>query len=245
MSSCNRTIVFAFSALLIIALLGGGTLACNNTEVEVPQPPTTETEVQIEIPDSPDREEGFEKPSVVAPEVEKAPLVLEEIDLSHLISQNPKFVDNSDLPITPLPKWDTGTPPKININTYTLKIDGLVENQLELSYDDILSYPTVTEVVLLICEEAFAHNAQWTGVPVIDLIDEAGIEPEAKELVFYAADQYQRILPLDTVERPGVFLAHTANQEVLPVNHGYPLRLVVKGNYGFDWIKWLVRIEVR
>jgi len=58
-------------------------------------------------------------------------------------------------------------------------------------------------------------------------------------------DKYRVILPLEVVQREGVFLAHTVNGLVLPEDHGFPLRLVVRGNYGHDWIKWVERIEVR
>ena len=77
------------------------------------------------------------------------------------------------------------------------------------------------------------------------LLAEAGIKPEASEVTFYAlGSEYKVVLPLDIVQQDGVFLAHTVNGQVLPAEHGYPLRLVVRGNYGNDWIKWAKRIEL-
>jgi DMSO/TMAO reductase YedYZ molybdopterin-dependent catalytic subunit len=139
----------------------------------------------------------------------------------------------------------TGKQPEINITEYRLIIDGLVENPLSLTYKDIMEYPTVTDVVLLICPDTFADNAEWTGVPVITLLNEADIKAEASEVVFYAVDGYKQELYLDTVQQEGVFLAHTVNGELLPPEHGYPLRLVVKGEYGLFWVKWLERIEIK
>ena len=154
--------------------------------------------------------------------------------------------DNSNLPITPLEELHTtGVAPEVNIEDYRLVVDGLVETPLSLTYEAILAHPTVTEVVLLICPGFFTDNAEWTGVPVTTLLAEAGIKPEASKVTFHAlGTEYQVVLPLDLVQHDGVFLAHTVNGQVLPSEHGYPLRLVVKGNYGYDWVKWVTRIEV-
>ena len=154
--------------------------------------------------------------------------------------------DNSTLPVTPLEELHiTGAAPEVNIEDYRLVVDGLVETPLSLTYVAILDYPTVTEVVLLVCPGFFTDNAEWTGVPVTTILAEAGIKPEASEVTFHAlGSEYKVVLPLNVVQQDGVFLAHTVNGQVLPAKHGYPLRLVVKGNYGYDWIKWVKRIEI-
>ncbi len=154
--------------------------------------------------------------------------------------------DNSGLPVTPVEELHiTGVTPEVNIEDYRLVVDGLVETPLSLTYEAVLSYPTVTEVVLLVCPGFFTDNAEWTGVPVTTLLAEAGIKPEASEVTFYAlGSEYKVVLPLDIVQQDGVFLAHRVNGQVLPAEHGYPLRLVVRGDYGNDWIKWAKRIEV-
>jgi len=155
--------------------------------------------------------------------------------------------DNSSLPVTPVEELNiTGVAPEVNIEDYRLVVDGLVETSLSLTYEAILKYPTVTEVVLLVCPGFFTDNAEWTGVPVTTLLAEVGIKPEASEVTFYAlGTEYKVVLPLDIVQQDGVFLAHTVNGQVLPAEHGYPLRLVVRGEYGNDWIKWVKRVEVR
>jgi len=154
--------------------------------------------------------------------------------------------DNSTLPVTPVEELHiTGAAPEVNIEDYRLVVDGLVETPLSLTYEVILDYPTVTEVVLLVCPGFFTDNAEWTGVPVTTLLSEAGIRPEASEVTFHAlGSEYKVVLPLDVVQQDGVFLAHTVNGQVLPAKHGYPMRLVVRGNYGYDWLKWLNRIEI-
>jgi len=166
-------------------------------------------------------------------------------DLSYLISANPAEVDNSGLPITPVEALNiTGHAQEVDIEEYRLRVDGLVENPLSLAYEDIVAYPAVTEVVLLICQGFFVDNAEWSGIPVSIILAEAGIKPEAKKVSFHALDGYTTTLDLDVAQREGVFLAHTVNGQVLPREHGYPLRLVVKGQYGSDWVKWVERIKV-
>jgi DMSO/TMAO reductase YedYZ molybdopterin-dependent catalytic subunit len=162
-------------------------------------------------------------------------------------SMNFDRFDNSNLPITPVEELHiTGAAPEVNIEDYRLIVDGLVDTSLSLTYEAILDYPTVTEVVLLVCPGFFTDNAEWTGVPVTTILAEAGIKPEASEVIFYAlGSEYKVALPLNVVQQDGVFLAYTVNGQVLPAEHGYPLRLVVKGDYGYDWIKWVKRIEIR
>ena len=168
-------------------------------------------------------------------------------NLSYLIESHPAEVDNSELPITPVDELHlTGQVPEVDINKYRLVVDGLVENELALTYEEILEYPTVTSVVLLICPLFFADNAEWTGVPVATFLAEAGIKPEARVVVFYSLDgYYTKTILLEEVQNDGVFLAHTVDGQVLPAEHGFPLRLVVTGEYGSLWVKWVDRIEVK
>jgi sulfane dehydrogenase subunit SoxC len=173
-------------------------------------------------------------------------------DLQDIINSDPIEIDGSSFPITPVEELHlTGKSPIKNgpqigdpLADYRLKVDGLVETPLAIAYKDVLKYPTVTQLVLLICPGFFADNAEWTGVPVMTLLNEAGIKPEATGVTIYGIDGYFTSLSLDIMRRDGVFLAHTVNGLVLPYEHGYPLRLVVKGNYGRDWVKWVDRIEV-
>ena len=164
---------------------------------------------------------------------------------------NPAEVDNSDLPITPVEELHTTEPKSIevDIEQYELTIDGKVRNQMSLTYEEILEYPTVTKVVLLICPGYFADNAEWTGVPVTTLLEEADVEPEASVVTFRGLDEgdvkYTQSFSLEEVQRDGVFLAHMVNGQVLPLEHGYPLRLVVEGDYGYRWVKWVEHIEVQ
>jgi len=153
----------------------------------------------------------------------------------------------------------TGDPPEVDIASYRLRIEGLVDEPLSLTYQEILDYPTVTEVVLLICPTVFQDNAEWTGVPVWVLLTEAGVQEGATDVTFRAlptppladypgtaeARPYFATVPLDEVMgNDSIFLAHNVNGEVLPEEHGYPLRVVAKDRFGYDWVKWVASIEV-
>jgi DMSO/TMAO reductase YedYZ molybdopterin-dependent catalytic subunit len=168
--------------------------------------------------------------------------------LADLIYQDPAEVDNSNLPITPVDKLNVTGPsvaPEVNIAEYRLTVDGLVARPLSMTYGELMDYSSVTEVVLLICPFTFADNAEWTGVSLSTILAEAGVESEATEIHFYALDGYSVTLSQETAQKDGVFLAYAVDGQVLPAEHGYPLRLVVKGQYGDRWIKWVERIEVR
>jgi sulfoxide reductase catalytic subunit YedY len=161
-----------------------------------------------------------------------------------LIHMDPADVGETGLPITPVEKLDrTGRPREINVEKYRLVVDGAVENPLSLSYVDILAYPEKTDVVLLVCPGFFVDNAQWSGVPVSLILEEAKPKPGAKEVRFHAGG-YRSVLTLEEAQREGTYLAHHVNGQVLPDEHGFPLRLVAEGEYGSRWVKWLDRIEV-
>jgi len=168
-------------------------------------------------------------------------------DLSYLKDKDPAEVDNSNLPITPVDRLTlTGRPPQsVDINTYRLTVSGMVNNTLDLTYQELLSFPSTTQVVLLICHESHVDNARWTGIPVSLLLEKAGILDGSHEVTFIALDRYSRTLPLDVIRQDGTFVAYKVDGETIPLKHGYPLRLVVKGMYGENWVKWLRQIDVK
>ena len=245
--------------LSVLVTLLGVTLAIScrpsagNLEPSQPvteEPPTTELPVDLE-PGQPAIEEprAAELPVELKPSepTGEEPQTIElPTDLADVIDSDPAEVENSALPITSVDELHTTLPESVtvDIEQYRLTIDGLVERPLTLTYEDIVTYPAVTEVVLLICPGFFADNAEWTGVPVMTLLEAVGIKPEASVVTFYAVDEYYRSFSLEAIQGSNAFLAHTVNGQVLPPEHGYPLRLVAEGRKGFDWIKWLERIDI-
>jgi len=169
-------------------------------------------------------------------------------DLSYLKFRNPAEVDNSKLPVTYVNQLHTttaGTPPAINIDEYRLNIDGLVTNPLTLTYEQLLDYPKITKKVLLICPQVFADNAVWTGVSLKMLLDQAGVKPGTPLVVFDGADGYVNSMHYADLQPDNVFLAYWVNGQALPAKNGYPLRVVMVGQYGSLWVKWLNHIELK
>jgi DMSO/TMAO reductase YedYZ molybdopterin-dependent catalytic subunit len=166
-------------------------------------------------------------------------------DLQDLVRSDPATVNDHGLPVSSIDELHvTGRPQTVDIASYRFSVEGLVDNPLSLAYDDLLKAPAVTETVLLICPDFFVDNATWTGVPVAYLLKMAGIKPGANKITFVGLDGYRQTLSLDEAMSGGVFLAYTVNGVALPAEHGFPLRLVIKGQYGNLWVKWVRGIEV-
>jgi DMSO/TMAO reductase YedYZ molybdopterin-dependent catalytic subunit len=158
--------------------------------------------------------------------------------------------------------------PFVDASTWRLEIGGEVEQPLSLSLDEVKQRPRASVACTLECagngrarftprplsqpwlEEAIG-NAEWTGTPLAPLLEEAGLEDDAVEILFTGLDRgyqgevehaYERSLTLDEALRPELLLAYEINGQPLPPQHGYPLRLIVPGWYGMTHVKWLARI---
>jgi len=158
-----------------------------------------------------------------------------------LKNMNPAEIDNRDLDIDPLEKFGTMGPTDVavDVKTYHLKITGAVNHPLSLSYDQILKFPSLTELVLLICPGFFANNGRWTGVSLKMLLQQAQIKKEATYLDIKGAYEKGVRIPLKDIDRKKILLAYRVNGETLPQKHGFPLRLVYEEAYGYDWVKYV------
>jgi DMSO/TMAO reductase YedYZ molybdopterin-dependent catalytic subunit len=135
-------------------------------------------------------------------------------------------------------------PQHVNISTYQLQISGLVDHPLNLSYGEILAQPHYKKVVTLHCVEGWDATILWNGVKVADLIDAAGVKPEANTVIFYAYDGYSTSLPLDYIKNNNIILAFGMNNITLPAERGYPFQLVAENKWGYKWIKWVTKVEL-
>jgi len=166
------------------------------------------------------------------------------------------------------------TAPTLDVASYQLRIDGAVRNPLSLSYKEIREIPSETRVALLECagnSRAFlvpqaagvqwglgaVGNAEWTGVPLGALLERAGLEEDACEIVLEGADQgipkeepvppgpisYARSVPRNKALQREVLIAYHMNGRDLPQDHGYPVRAIVPGHYGMASVKWLTGIH--
>jgi DMSO/TMAO reductase YedYZ molybdopterin-dependent catalytic subunit len=132
---------------------------------------------------------------------------------------------------------------KIDVKAYRLKVIGKVGRPLSLSYDQILTYPSLTETVLLICPGFFSINGRWTGVDVKELIQKAQVTKEAQYVNIKGQEKSVKI-PLELIQQKKIFLAYQVNGATLPRRHGFPLRLVYEDVYGFDWVKYVDELVV-
>jgi DMSO/TMAO reductase YedYZ molybdopterin-dependent catalytic subunit len=162
--------------------------------------------------------------------------------------------------------------PRLDTATWRLRVGGLAGRTLSLSLADLRSMAPHTAVVTMECAGngrsgldpsvpgeqwglGAAGTAQWTGVPLTEVLDRAAPRASAREVIFRAADhgcvegrdgpvQFERSLGLGQLRSAGTLLAYAMNGEPLPVRHGFPLRLIVPGWYGVASVKWLTEIEL-
>lgn len=138
----------------------------------------------------------------------------------------------------------TGTAKEIDLASYRLKVTGLVDRPLSLTYDELRCMPRVTDHPVLVCQGYFEDVANWTGVPLKYVLDMAGVQAGAKKVILTAADGYSTTLQLVDALLPGNFLAYELEGKPVPVLHGFPLRAVIPSMKGYAWVKWLVEMRV-
>lgn len=136
-------------------------------------------------------------------------------------------------------------PQNIDINSYQLLLTGLVKNEKKYSYDDVIKkHQNYSKVVTLNCVEGWSVTILWQGVLLKDLFNEAGIDPKANTVIFYAVDGYTSSLPLDFVLNKNILLAYKMNNVTIPPVRGFPFMVVAQDKYGFKWVKWVTKIEL-
>ena len=143
------------------------------------------------------------------------------------------------------------TPPQVNLEEWTLKVTGLVENPYEINFEELLTRPFVERYVTLSCVSnsvggSLVGHAKWLGVPLSLILDEAGLLPEAEQIVGRSVDGFTVGFP-STIPYDGrdALVAVGMNDEPLPIEHGFPVRLVVAGLYGYvSATKWLSELEL-
>ena len=139
--------------------------------------------------------------------------------------------------------------PTVNGNSWRLTVDGHVDNPFTLTYQDMLAQPMKQQYESLMCISndvggQYMSNALWEGIPLVDLLQRAGVKTGATKVVFHAADDYTDSIHLTKALEPTTLLAVRMNSETLPQEHGFPVRMLVPGIYGMKHCKWLTHIEV-
>lgn len=157
----------------------------------------------------------------------------------------------TNVSLTPLDDWyivQIGPTPQVNVGSYTLVIDGLVNNPLSLTYPELTSMPTKTilDTIQCVSDPYFLRAVvEWTGVPLKYVLNLAGIQSGATKVILYGgADGYTSDLPLWKAMEDDTLIAFMADGQPLLRTHGYPVRLVVPRWWGYKYVKWLVKITV-
>lgn len=143
------------------------------------------------------------------------------------------------------------TVPQVPTEGYELRVTGMVDRELSLSFDDLLRRQVVEHDITLTCVSntiggELIGNARWTGVRLDELLAEAGVDPAATQVVGRSIDGYTCGFPIEAVtDGRNALVAFGMNGEPLPLEHGFPVRLIVPGLYGYiSATKWLTEIEL-
>lgn len=141
--------------------------------------------------------------------------------------------------------------PRIDPGSWSLKVHGMVDRELEFTYDDLLAMETFDQYVTLACVSNqvggdLVGNAAWTGIRLADVLERAGVHDGAGQLVGRSVDDFTVGFPPElAVDDREAMIALAMNGEALPLQHGFPARLVVPGLYGYvSATKWLTEIEI-
>ena len=142
--------------------------------------------------------------------------------------------------------------PRLDSATWTLVVRGMVEREVTYSYAELAAMPLFEQYVTIACvsNDVGGHlvgNAKWTGVRLTAVLDRAGVQPGATQLVGRSFDWWTCGFPTDHLAGAGreAMIALAMNDEPLPPAHGFPARLIVPGLYGYvSATKWLTEIEM-
>jgi DMSO/TMAO reductase YedYZ molybdopterin-dependent catalytic subunit len=142
--------------------------------------------------------------------------------------------------------------PQLRAEDATLRISGMVDEPMEFTFSDIRSMPLVEQTITMTCVSnevggPYVSTANFIGVPLMDLLDRAGIQSGAQQVVGHSVDGFTLGTPLDLLRATGkeAMLAIGMNREALLPEHGFPMRTVVPGLYGYvSATKWVTELEL-
>ncbi len=145
---------------------------------------------------------------------------------------------------TRLKRLDLGVVPAFNEETWRLRIGGLVEKPVNLTYEEVLALPRLQVNSDFHCVTGWSRlDNKWDGVSFKNIIELVRPKPEAKFVTFESGDGYTTSLPLSDLASNDVLLAYNLDNKRLPSAHGGPLRLVVPAKYAYKSAKWIQGIR--
>ena len=141
----------------------------------------------------------------------------------------------------PSTSWINDDPRPIDSAKWKLRVTGRVDRELTLDYPGITAHETKITATLD-CTGGWHSTQNWTGIPLRQLLDRAGLKTDAASVTVRSVTGYTRRFSID--ETAELLLATTVGDETLSHRHGFPLRLVAPGRRGYQWVKWVTALEV-
>ena len=132
----------------------------------------------------------------------------------------------------------------VDIATYSLSVNGLVNEPVTLTYEQVLALEPYERLITLFCVEGWDATVLWKGVLISELIDLAGAKPEAVTVIFGSVDGYTTSLPIQTIRDKQLIMAYSANGLELPPSMGYPFIVVAEDKLGYKWGRWVNSITL-
>ena len=141
----------------------------------------------------------------------------------------------------PTSSWVADAPRPLDAQSWRLSTGGAVANPRGFSYDELVARGDELEATLD-CTGGFYSTQRWRGISIGRLLDQIVPHPDASYVSFVSVTSYRWSLPLE--EARAALLATHSGDEPLSYEHGFPLRLIAPGRRGFEWVKWITRVEV-
>jgi DMSO/TMAO reductase YedYZ molybdopterin-dependent catalytic subunit len=135
-------------------------------------------------------------------------------------------------------------PQVVDIDSWRLLVDGLVDNPRVFTYEELLARDTIKRLVWLHCVDGWSAKILWEGISLKQLFEEVGVKSNAHHAIFYAVDGYHNFLSVNYIQVNDIIAATHANGKPLAARRGFPLHVISQSKYGYKWCKWVTRIEL-
>ncbi len=128
---------------------------------------------------------------------------------------------------------------------WRLSVDGMVARPMSISLSDLRSLPVRSQITEVVCEEGWSYIAEWIGTPLLDVLNAAGVLPQARYVVYFSIDpDWWESIDMADARHPQTLLTWAMNDGDLPVGFGGPLRLRVPRQLGYKSVKFITRLTV-
>ena len=132
----------------------------------------------------------------------------------------------------------------VELEGYTLKITGLVQEEQSFTYEEILAMPAAEKLITLHCVEGWEATVLWKGTSLGDLIQLAEANQKADTVIFHCVDGYTTSMSLADILDRNMILAYSSNGIPLPPALGFPFIVVAEDKWGYKWARWVDAIEL-